>query len=190
MTGPATVPFVETARLHLRSWRDDDVVPFQAISSDPLVMATLGPLMDLAETRALIERCRALQARDGHCFWAMERREDQRLIGWCGVIRGSVGPIEGKAELGWRLASDCWGHGFASEAARGALDWVFANLPDDAAYAITNVDNRRSRAVMERMGMRWQPDLDFDHPRLTADDPLLRHVTYRLDRTDWPVPRR
>jgi RimJ/RimL family protein N-acetyltransferase len=113
----------------------------------------------------------------------MERREDNRLIGWCGVIRGSHGPVAGKAELGWRLASDCWGQGYASEAARAAKDWTFANLPDDAVYAITNVDNLRSRAVMERLGMRWQPDLDFDHPQLAAADPLLRHVTYRLDRT-------
>ncbi|BEV02347.1 GNAT family N-acetyltransferase [Novosphingobium olei] len=175
---------IETPRLLLRPWREGDVTPFHAICADPVVMATLGPVMSLAETQALVERCMAMQAQDGHCFWAMERREDARLIGWCGVIRGTAGPVAGKAEIGWRLASDCWGHGYASEAARATVDWVFANLRDDAAWAITHVGNTRSRAVMERLGMAYQPGLDFDHPRLAADDPLLRHVTYRLDRPE------
>lgn len=176
---------IETARLRLRPWREADVAPFHAICADPVVMATLGPVMTLAETQALVERCIAMQARDGHCFWALERREDARLIGWCGVIRGTAGPVADKAEIGWRLASDCWGHGYASEAARATVDWVFANLLDDAAWAITHIGNTRSRAVMERLGMAYQPALDFDHPRLAADDPLLRHVTYRLGPEDW-----
>ncbi|WP_225207405.1 GNAT family N-acetyltransferase [Novosphingobium huizhouense] len=178
---------IETPRLRLRPWREADVTPFAAICADPVVMATLGPVMSLAETQALVERCMAMQARDGHCFWALERREDDRLIGWCGVIRGTVGPIEGRAEIGWRLASDCWGHGYASEAARATVDWVFAHLPDPDVWAITHAGNRRSRAVMERLGMAYRAGLDFDHPRLAADDPLLRHVTYALGREDWPV---
>ena len=172
-------------RLILRSWREEDLAPFHAICSDPQVMATLGPVMDREETRALIARAQAREDKDGHTFWALERREDGRLIGWCGVIRGSAGPVEGKAEIGWRLASDCWGKGYASEAARASLDWLFANLPDDAAWAITSTDNLRSRAVMERLGMTYRPALDFDHPMLAPDDPLLRHVTYALERSDW-----
>jgi RimJ/RimL family protein N-acetyltransferase len=172
-------------RLILRSWREEDLASFHAICSDPLVMATLGPLMDREETRALIERAQAREDQHGHTFWALERLEDARLIGWCGVIRGSAGPVEGKAEIGWRLASDCWGNGYASEAARASLDWLFANLPDDAAWAITNTGNLRSRAVMERLGMAHRPALDFDHPMLAPDDPLLRHVTYALERSNW-----
>ncbi|WP_408587178.1 GNAT family N-acetyltransferase [Novosphingobium sp.] len=176
---------IETARLRLRPWREADVTAFHAICSDPVVMATLGPVMTLADTEALVQRCIAMQAREGHCFWALERRADARLIGWCGVIRGSVGPVEGRAEIGWRLASDCWGKGYASEAARATVDWVFTHLPDDAVWAITHVGNTRSCAVMERLGMAYQPGLEFDHPRLAAEDPLLRHVTYRLVREDW-----
>ena len=111
---------IETGRLILREWRGEDAAAFQAINSDPLVMATLGPLMTYDQTAAVVSRCQADQARDGHCFWALERRENSRLIGWCGLIRGTAGPVTGKPELGWRLASDCWGHGYASEAARGA----------------------------------------------------------------------
>lgn len=168
----------------MRSWRDEDVAPFHAICADPLVMAMLGPVMSLEETRALVERVDTMEAVHGHTFWALERREDARLIGWCGAIRGSAGPVEGKAEIGWRLASDCWGRGYATEAARATLDWIFAHLDDNAAWAITHTGNTRSRAVMDRLGMRYRPGDDFDHPRIAEGDPLRRHVTYRLGRDE------
>jgi len=173
---------IDTARLILRSWRDADVDPFHAICSDPLVMAMLGPVMSREQVATRIGQMQAMQQELGHCFWAVERRDDARLIGWCGVIRGDAGPVDGKAELGWRLASDCWGQGYASEAARGALAWTFDHLPDDAAWAITSVENRASRAVMDRLGMVYLPELDFDHPGVAANSPLLRHVTYRIGR--------
>ncbi|WP_447764928.1 GNAT family N-acetyltransferase [Sphingopyxis panaciterrae] len=176
---------IATERLVMRSWRDDDVAPFQAICSDPEVMATLGPPLDRAATEALIDRMRGIEAEHGHCFWALERQADARLIGWCGVIRGTTGPVDGKAEIGWRLARDAWGVGYATEAARGAIDWVFANLRDPDLWAITWRGNDRSRAVMERLGMRHRSDLDFDHPRLAAGDPLRPHVAYSLSR---PAP--
>ena len=179
---------IETARLVMRSWRDADVAPFQAICSDPEVMATLGPPLDMEETAALIERVRLREAEDGHTFWALERREDARLIGWCGIIRGNVGPIDGKAEIGWRLARDCWGAGYATEAARGAIDWAFAHLPDDDVWAITWRENVRSQAVMERLGMIRRPDLDFDHPKLAEEDPLRPHVTFSVARAAWRTP--
>jgi RimJ/RimL family protein N-acetyltransferase len=174
---------IETARLRMRSWRDEDVAPFQAICSDPEVMATLGPLLDSDGTRALIERVRSQEAEHGHTFWALERREDSRLVGWCGIIRGNAGPVDGKAEIGWRLARDCWGNGYAAEAARGAIDWAFTSLPDDAVWAITWRENFRSQAVMERLGMRRHPQLDFDHPKLAEGDPLRPHMTYSIVRS-------
>jgi RimJ/RimL family protein N-acetyltransferase len=176
---------LETDRLVMRSWRDEDLEPFHKVCSDPEVMATLGPVMSRAEVAALIERMQGIEAEHGHCFWALIRREDDRLIGWCGAILGSVGPIVGKPELGWRIARDAWGNGYVTEAAKAALDWLFANRVDPAAWAITNTDNHRSRAVMARLGMRHLPELDFDHPRVPPGDPLLRHVAYRIERVEW-----
>lgn len=178
---------LETERLILRSWREDDIAPFAAICADPVVMATLGPVMTLDETRALVEREKAFEAELGHTFWVVERRADLRLIGKCGIIRGRDGPIAGKPEIGWRLASDCWGQGYITEAARGATAWFFANRPDDALWAITHDGNRRSRGVMERLGMTYRPELDFLHPRLDAGNPLRPHVTYCLTRAEWQV---
>jgi len=173
---------IETERLRLREWRDADIDPFQRICSDPQVMATLGPPLDRAATVALVERMKALQARLGHCFWAVEERWDASLIGWCGLIRGTVGPIADKLEIGWRLASHRWGHGFATEAARATLAWAFANCDEDAVWAITAQTNARSRAVMERLGMNHCSEADFDHPSVPEGDPLRRHVLYRLAR--------
>lgn len=176
---------LETERLVLRSWRAADVDQFLEVNSDPDVMATLGPVMDRDQVAALIERMQGIEAAHGHCFWAMVRREDDRVIGWCGVIRGTVAPIIDQPEIGWRMARECWGKGYATEAARATLDWLFANRSDDAAWAITTVENAGSRAVMNRLGMTYLPELDFDHPGVPADDPLLRHVTYRIARDEW-----
>lgn len=173
---------LETERLILRSWREEDVAPFAGICADPVVMATLGPVLDMEGTRALVERECGYEAQWGHTFWVAERREDHRLIGKCGIVRGRIDPILGKLEIGWRLASDCWGHGYATEAARACVEWAFAHLEDDAVWAVTAAPNRGSRAVMGRLGMVHLPALDFDHPRLAADDPLRPHVTYRLER--------
>jgi RimJ/RimL family protein N-acetyltransferase len=173
---------LETERLVLRSWCDADVAPLSRICADPVVMATLGPVLDLEGTRALVDRERGYEAQWGHTFWVVERREDHRLIGKCGIVRGRIDPILNKVEIGWRLASDCWGHGYATEAARACVDWAFGHLDDDAVWAVTAAANRGSRAVMDRIGMQHLPHLDFDHPALAADDPLRPHVTYRLAR--------
>ena len=142
--------------------------------------------MTVPEVEALIERMLEREAEQGHCCWAMVRRYDARLIGWCGIIRGRPGTsIDGKPEAGWRMTPSAWGKGYVTEAAVASVQWAFDHLPDDAVWAITNTDNRRSRAVMERIGMVYDPTLDFDHPQVPADSPLLRHVTYRIDRLDW-----
>lgn len=173
---------LETERLILREWRDEDVEPFAMMSADPAVMATLGPLLTRDETAALIDRLRVRAEVHGHTFWALERRVDQRFIGFCGIVRGAVDPIAHLPEVGWRLASDMWGMGYAKEAAQASLDWAFANLPDDRVWAITSQDNVRSWGLMERLGMARHPDMDFDHPNVPDASPLRPHITYSIAR--------
>jgi RimJ/RimL family protein N-acetyltransferase len=175
----------ETERLTLRAWRDADVEAFAPMCADPRVMATLGPMMDRDQTAALVKRMQAMQAELGHCFWAMERREDQAFLGWCGLIRGSVGPIVGKAEIGWRIAHEHWGKGYAREAAAASLDWGFANLADERIWAITTPGNPRSWGLMERLGMVRHAELDFDHPNVADGSALKQHVTYSIRRDQW-----
>ena len=172
----------ETERLILRTWRDDDLAPFHAMCSDQRIMATLGPLMDRVGTAALIEKLHWHQAKNGHCFWALESRSDGRFLGICGLIRADVGPIADKVEIGWRIAYEDWGQGYAREAAMASLDWGFANLSDDDIWGITTPANTRSWGLMERLGMKRHPELDFDHPNVPDGSPLKRHITYSIDR--------
>lgn len=170
---------LETERLVMREWRDDDADAFYEINSDPRVMETLGPLKTREEISKLIVRLQELQAKDGCCFWALETKADERLIGWCGMIRGAHDiPVKDKLEIGWRLAYDTWGKGYITEAAKACIAWAAIEFPGEHVWAITSEDNRRSRAVMERLGMTYMPDLDFDHPQVDRDSNLLRHVTY------------
>lgn len=181
---------LETERLILRDWRDRDRIAFHAINTDPRVMRFLGPLLTLDDIDALIDRLRTMQESQGHCFWAVERKSDERLIGWCGLIRGaSQTPIENQLEVGWRFAFDMWGQGYAQEAASAAIDWAFHHLPDEAVWAITVDDNDRSWGLMERLGMTRQVALGFDHPNVPEGSPLRPHVTYRIDKAGWAQSR-
>jgi RimJ/RimL family protein N-acetyltransferase len=172
---------LETDRLILRDWREDDLEELFEICTDPKVMATIGPLHKRADSEATYQRRAARTARDGHTFWALERKADGRMIGFCGVGRGTVPQLERDLEIGWRLASDCWGQSYAREAAEASLDWAAANRPGEPVFAITAVGNSRSRGLMERLGMRYCEGLDFDHPKIEPGSPLVRHVTYRKD---------
>ncbi len=85
-------------------------------------------------------------------------------------------------EIGWRLARAAWGRGYATEAARAALDYAFDVINADEVVAMTVPSNRPSRAVMERLGMTRDPADDFDHPSLPEGHALQRHVLYRKQR--------
>src|SRR5690606_18975183 len=118
-----------TGRLVLRGWRDGDHAALLAICRDPLVMEFLGPAQTAEEVAAAIVRQRAGQAAHGHCLWAMERRADGAMLGFCGLQPGPDGtPIAGRIEIGWRLRADVWGQGYAREAAQASLDWAWTNL--------------------------------------------------------------
>lgn len=170
---------IETARLLLRVWREEDAATLHAIRTDPRVTATLGPVRD--EPDAVIERQNAGIAARGYGFWAIERRADGALIGWCGVQPG-FGPIEGHTEIGWTIVPESWGQGLAREAATAVLAWTWTNTGLNCIVAITTPGNSRSRGLMERLGMTRVTGGDFDHPALAESDPLRRHLTYAIER--------
>jgi len=85
-------------------------------------------------------------------------------------------------EMGWRIAEAYWGRGHATEAAQATLDWAWAHLPVETIAAWTTAGNRKSWAVMERLGMARTPELDFHHPGYAADDPLGAMVVYTIGR--------
>ena len=171
---------LETERLILRNWRDEDFAALHAVCTCPEVMATIGPLHDAAKTQGLLGRLQERQRRHGCTFWAMERKDDGRVIGFCGVSRGTVPQIEEELEIGWRLAFDCWGQGYAREAAQATLRWVAGTFPGEGVWAITARTNTRSQGLMKRLGMGYREGMDFAHPAVADDSPLKPHVTYWL----------
>jgi RimJ/RimL family protein N-acetyltransferase len=172
---------LEPERLILRDWRDADLPELHAICSDPLVMATIGHLRTVDESRELLRHLVERTERDGHTFWAIERKHDGRMLGFCGVSRGAFPPIEGVLEIGWRLASDCWGQSYVREAAEATLSWLTSNRPGEPVCAITTPGNSLSLGLMKRLGMYRDESLDFDHPNISDGSPLKPQVTYWLD---------
>jgi RimJ/RimL family protein N-acetyltransferase len=155
------------------------------MNADPRVMEFFPKLLDRAESDALAARIRDAFARRGFGLWAVEVPGVADFIGFVGL---TVPHFEAHftpcVEIGWRLARDHWGHGYASEAARAALDFGFWHLGLHEIVSFTTEANQRSRAVMERIGMIRSPADDFDYPALPEGHPLRRHVLYRVIRPE------
>jgi ribosomal-protein-alanine N-acetyltransferase len=176
---------LRTPRLLLREWRDEDVDLFLAHLATPEVTAMLAPLPDRTACAAWIGRMRAHNERHGFAYWAVELPGHDALIGAIGLTRVDFPDAFGSAvEVGWRLARPYWGAGFAIEAARAAIEDGFFRHDIAEIVAFTVPANRRSRSVMERLGVMRDPSDDFDMQRFEEGHPLRRHVLYRLRRPD------
>ena len=186
MTAPVTL---ETERLILRPWRGEDRAPFAALNADPTVMEFFPKTLDTDESDAIVDRVQAGFAQHGYGPWALEVKGAASFIGFCGIwtprFEAHFTPC---IEIGWRLAFDAWGHGYASEASAAALEFGFERLGLSEIVAFATPDNHRSRRVMERLGMAYDPAGDFDHPN-DPDGPRRRPVLYRLARTSWQARR-
>lgn len=171
-----------TERLILRQWRDSDREPFARLNADPVVMTHFPRCWSRDESDAAITGAQKFIEERGWGFWAVEVRGGAPCIGFVGLSEPGFRP---GVEIGWRLAREHWGHGYASEAAVASLRFGFEKLTLEEIVAFTVPLNERSRRVMERIGMSRDPADDFDHPRIAPGHPLRRHVLYRMKRSDW-----
>lgn len=162
----------DTKRLRLRQWCAADRKPFAAINADPRVMEFYPAPLSRAESDAMANRCQTLIAERGWGFWAVETIETQEFVGFVGLHTPTQElPFSPCVEIGWRLAAKHWGKGFATEAARGALRIGFEQLGLAEIVSFTLVGNIRSRAVMERLGMRQAEEM-FEHPAIPEGSAL------------------
>ena len=174
---------IRTERLLLRGWRDEDAAPFLAMCQDPRVMEYFPALMLPNQAAQAVARQQHLLKRDGTCFWALERLRDRAFLGFCGVKPGPEGtPVADRPEIGWRLGRNHWGQGYAREAAEASLAWMWVETPVPSVWAFTVPANARSRGLMDRLGMTYVADGDFDDPSIAPGHPLRRQVLYRIDR--------
>ncbi|HUA73056.1 MAG TPA: GNAT family N-acetyltransferase [Solirubrobacteraceae bacterium] len=170
---------LSTARLVLRQWRDSDLEPFAALNADPEVMRHFPSPMTRDESDGFVHIVRETIERQGWGLWAVGVEGGPPYIGFVGLNAARFeAPFTPAVEVGWRLAREQWGHGYATEAARAAIAFGFEELSLDEIVSFTAPANERSRRVMERLGMTHDPHDDFDHPRVP--ERLNPHVLYRL----------
>jgi RimJ/RimL family protein N-acetyltransferase len=169
---------LRTQRLVLRSWREDDGEPWAAMNADPQVREFLGGPLTRDESIAAMTRFRTALDLRGWGWWAIEAIETGAFIGFAGLDPVDPGTPFSGVEIGWRLARESWGHGYATEAARACLRHGFDALDLPEILAIAAAGNHRSHAVMRRLGMTHDPADDFD-------EGSTRSVVYRLKRERW-----
>jgi RimJ/RimL family protein N-acetyltransferase len=180
---------IGTSRLILRQWRQADREPLAAMNADPAVMEFFPAPQDRASSDAALEKWREQIDARGWANWAVERRDTGAFIGFLGLtVPSRTLPFTPCVEIGWRLARAHWGQGFASEGARAALRAGFEQADLAEIVSFTAIVNTRSRAVMQRIGMR-DANADFDHPALPEGLMLRPHCLYRITRAEWEALR-
>ena len=176
---------LRTDRLLLRPWRESDRVPFADMNADPRVMEYFPSVTARKDSDAAVDRIVARMEQHGFGLWAVEVPGVAEFIGFIGL--GPADTVLGRpaVEIGWRLAAEHWGHGYATEGARASLAHAFDGLGLDEVVSFTTTANERSRHVMAKLGMVRRPEDDFDHPGVPASWPGRRHVLYRITRDQW-----
>ena len=166
---------LETARLSLREFTPEDADAIALVLCDPETMRYYPAPYDRAGVEAWIRRwCHHYQT-DGVGLWAMLLKESEDVIGDCGIIRQQV---EGESlyEIGYHLRRDCWGRGFATEAAQACKQWAFTNLKTDRLISLIRPENLPSRRVAERNGMTIWKEVDWRN---------LPHYVYSITREEF-----
>lgn len=151
------------------------------MNADPAVMEHFPSTLSTDQSATLIARIEDCFERHGYGLWAIEMRSSADFAGFVGLwpVEMEV-PFAPAVEIGWRLARELWGRGYAAEAALAALDFGFDRLGLEEIVSFTAVVNARSQRLMERLGMRRDPSGGFEHPMLPAGDRLRPHVLYRI----------
>jgi 3-dehydroquinate dehydratase/shikimate dehydrogenase len=176
---------LRTERLFLRPWRESDRAPFAAMNADPKVMEHFPAVSTREESNAAVDRIVARMEQQGFGLWAVEVPGVAEFIGFIGLSPADAVLRRPAVEIGWRLAAEHWGRGYATEGARASLAHAFDGLDLDEVVSFTTTANERSRHVMEKIGMTRRPEDDFDHPGVPASWPGRRHVLYRITREQW-----
>lgn len=169
---------IETSRLGLRNWLDTDTPKFVEMNKDPRVMEYFPKLLTEVETKQMVDKIKMNILNNGFGLWALEIKQTNEFIGFVGL---SIPQFESNftpcVEIGWRLAYDYWGKGYAQEAASKCLDYGFINLGFKEIVSFTSDLNVRSMNVMKKIGMKYVQE--FEHPNVAQGNRLRKHVLYK-----------
>ncbi|BFM03979.1 GNAT family N-acetyltransferase [Psychrobacter alimentarius] len=180
---------IETDRLCLRQWQASDFAIFAEINADPEVMKYFPKLLSSTVSDTIANKCQQIIEEKGWGLWAVGLKngveKQDAFIGFVGLNETHADMSFAPAvEIAWRLHKDYWGQGYATEAARAALDFAFTELVLDEVVSFTAVINKRSQLIMQRIGMTNMQD-NFYHPALAMNHRLAEHVLYKITRQQW-----
>ena len=173
---------IETERLILRNWQNQDRNLFYEINRDEKVMEFFPFRRSHAECDILFDRNRDMIGETGLGFYALADRTTNEALGFCGLSPVDLPGIlpGGAVEIGWRLATRFWGRGYVTEAASRLIEYGRTDLLLSDVHAFAVMSNQRSIAVMQRIGMQRLIGQDFDHPKVPETHPhLKRHVLFK-----------
>jgi RimJ/RimL family protein N-acetyltransferase len=148
---------LQTERLLLRRWQPSDIEPYAELCRDPEVMRWIGSgsLRTREECVEAISSFEKFWEKRGFGLFAVELSSTQEFIGFTGLAVPEFLPeVMPSVEIGWRLARSLWGNGFATEAARAALEFGFSECGLERVVSIHQVGNDASGRIMEKIGMR------------------------------------
>ncbi|MCB0417043.1 MAG: GNAT family N-acetyltransferase [Bdellovibrionaceae bacterium] len=173
-----------TSRLKLRRWKESDLIPFRVMNADPRMMEFYPGTLTDAQSDDVVKRAEKHFEAHGFGLFAVEVLETGEFIGFVGLqnvpFEAAFTPA---IEIGWRIAFEKWNQGYATEAAQVVLEYARQELKLPEVIAMTYAGNHRSRRVMEKLGMIYDPTADFENPHPSLVDSWLKpHVLYR---TSW-----
>ncbi len=169
----------------LRQWKESDFLPFSQLNADADVMRYFPACISAEKSRKFFLAAQKTIKENGWGLWAVERKADNQFVGFVGLNEPSAAlPCSPCVEVGWRLAKAYWGYGYATEAAKSALNYAFAELSLNEVVSFTSTTNKPSIAVMARLGM-VNTEKNFHHPAIQPDNPLSEHVLYKITQRQW-----
>ena len=172
-----SVSELETARLLLRSWREEDLDAYARICADPEVTRYLTGPLTRQESEEQVSRFVRHWEERGFGVWAVEEKPSGAFIGFIGLLYHEQWPEgEHKTEVGWRLDRSLWGRGLATEGARASLQHGFEVLGLERIISIIHPKNVASRRVAEKAGLTLRGETRFKG---------FDVIWYAIDRREW-----
>lgn len=171
-------------RLHFRGWEIEDLKELASVNADAQVMQYFPRTQTTEDTEKFIQRMQTELEQENHCYFAAVEKKSETVIGFIGMSRQDYVPNhKAFVDIGWRLGTDHWGKGYATEGAKANLNYGFNTLGLEEIYAVAPKINTPSIHVMRKIGMELKNE--FLHPKLDAYKNIERCVLYSINKTTF-----